>query len=66
MIETFPDIKVKVDELIAEDDLIATREIWSATVKSSGKKIGGWVMHIFKMKDGKVLQEWSKGWEWMN
>lgn len=24
-----------------------------------------WVLHFFKFKNGKVTEEWSKGWEWL-
>jgi predicted ester cyclase len=64
--ETFPDIKVKLEDVISEGDLIATRESWSATDKTSGKKLTGWVLHMFKFKSGKVSEEWSKGWEWLS
>lgn len=63
-LETFSDLKVTVEDVIAEGDKVATRETWTGTQKSTGKKGSGSVIHIFWIKDGKVTEEWSKGWEW--
>ena len=64
--DAYPDIKVDVKQIIAEGDFVSTREEWTATEKATGKKRSGWVMHIFKIKDGVIAEEWSKGWEWLS
>jgi predicted SnoaL-like aldol condensation-catalyzing enzyme len=66
LIESYPDIRVKIEEIIAEGDVVATRESWNATDKTSGIKKSGWVIHFFKIKDKVITDEWSKGWEWLH
>lgn len=66
LFENYPDIQVKIEEIIAEGDFVVTRDAWSATEKSTGKKKSGWVMHMIKIKGGKITEEWSKGWEWLD
>ncbi len=63
-LETFSDLNVTVEDVIAEGDKVTTRETWQGTQKSTEKKDSGTVIHIFWIKDGKVTEEWSKGWEW--
>lgn len=65
MFDAFPDIKVEPQELLADGDFVVTRETWSGTEKNSGTRKTGWTIHIFKLKNGMVQEEWSKGWEWM-
>ena len=64
--EMLPDVRVKVEDIIAEGDLVATRETWTAKKRGSDKTISGSVIHFFKIKNGRVSEEWSKGWEWLN
>jgi ketosteroid isomerase-like protein len=42
-----PDLRVTVEQLIAEGDDVATRERWRATDAPTGQPITGAVMHIF-------------------
>ena len=62
---TFSKIDIKIGDIIAEGDLVATRETWKVIRKSDNKELSGETMHWFKFKDGKVTDEWSKGWEWI-
>lgn len=64
--EGYPDIRANVKQVIAEGDMVSTREEWTATEKATGKKRSGWVMHMFKIKNGIITEEWSKGWEWLS
>lgn len=65
-LETFSDLKVTDIDIIAEGNKVATREIWEGTQKSAGKASSGSVIHIFWIQDGKVTEEWSKGWDWVD
>ena len=65
MFEIWTDLKVTVEDLIAEGDKVATRETWQGTHKPSGKVGKGSVIHIFLIQNGKVSEEWSQGWDWM-
>ena len=64
--ETFSDLKVTVEDVIAEGNKVATRETWKGTKKSNGKVGSGTVLHIFWIQEGKVTEEWSTGWDWID
>ncbi|HEX7847153.1 MAG TPA: ester cyclase [Chitinophagaceae bacterium] len=64
-LSTFSHIEATIEEIIAERDIVATREHWTVTRKSDNKVLSGVVMHWFRIDNGKVTDEWSKGWEWM-
>jgi len=34
-------------------------------VASDKKALNGETIHFFKIKDGLITDEWSKGWEWL-
>jgi ketosteroid isomerase-like protein len=63
--ETIDDLEVTVEDIIAEDDRIVTRETWKGTHKPSGKTVTGSVIHIFRTHEGKITGEWSRGWDWL-
>lgn len=63
--EIFDNLKITVEDVIAEDDKVVTREIWRGTHKPSGKTAEGTVIHIFRIRDGKIADEWSRGWDWL-
>jgi len=58
-------LDVTMQDIIAEEDLVATRETWKVTVASDKKALNGETIHFFKIKDGLITDEWSKGWEWL-
>ena len=51
--------------MIAEGDIVATRETWKVTMASNNKTLTGETMHFFRIKDGLITDEWSKGWEFL-
>ncbi len=61
----FSQLEVKQEEMIAEGDMVATRETWKVTLASTNKILAGETMHWFHIKDGLITDEWSKGWEWL-
>jgi len=61
----FSKVEIKQEDLIADGDLVATRETWKVIRKSDNKELTGETMHWFLIKDGKITDEWSKGWEWI-
>jgi predicted ester cyclase len=63
--DMFDDLNITVEDILAEKDKVATREIWRAIHKSSGKKVSGTVVHIFRLREGKITDEWSRGWDWL-
>ena len=64
-LDMFSVLEVTMQDIIAEGDLVATRETWKVTVASDKKALNGETMHIFKIQDGLITDEWSKGWEWL-
>lgn len=63
--EIFDELEIAVKDVIAEGDKVVTREAWRATQKSSGKTAEGSVIHIFRIHKGKITDEWSRGWDWI-
>lgn len=63
--EIFDNLKITVEDIIAEDDKVVTREVWRGTHKPSGKMAQGTVIHIFRIREGRIADEWSRGWDWL-
>ena len=61
----FPDLHVTVDNMIAAGDMIATKDSWKGTHAASKKAVTGETMHVFRIVNGKITDEWSNGWEWL-
>jgi len=64
-LEIFENLEITVEEVIAEGDKVVTRESWKGTHKPSGKLAEGSIIHIFRIRDGKITDEWSRGWDWL-
>ncbi len=64
-LSTFSKIDLQFDEMIAVGDLVATRETWKVIRRSDNKELTGETMHWFRIKEDKITEEWSKGWEWL-
>jgi predicted SnoaL-like aldol condensation-catalyzing enzyme len=60
-----PDVEVTVDASIAEGDLVATRETWRGTDPTTGREVEGKTLHFWRLEEGKIIEEWSAGWEWL-
>lgn len=65
--KALPDMRVKVDQILAEHDLVAVHWIMSGTntqagmgFPASGKKITTDGMTIFRFSAGKISEEWSE------
>jgi steroid delta-isomerase-like uncharacterized protein len=63
----FPDLKMQVDKVIAEGDLVAV--LWSGTgtntgegngLPATGKKLTGRGITIWRIEGGKIREEWSE------
>ncbi|MHC1755206.1 MAG: ester cyclase [Methanosarcina sp.] len=62
--ETIKDLEITVEDIIAEDDKVVTRETWRGIHGPSGKTAAGSIIHIFRIREGKITDEWSRGWDW--
>lgn len=63
-IGSFSQIEIDVEEILADGNMIATREKWKVIRAADNKSLNGVVMHFFRIKDGLITDEWSRGWEW--
>jgi predicted ester cyclase len=65
ILASFPDLHVTIETLVAEGDQVATRETWRGTHAPTGRHATGTVMHFFRITGGKIVDEWSEGWGWL-
>jgi steroid delta-isomerase-like uncharacterized protein len=62
----FPDLRMEVREMLADDDLVAVRVIATGThegefmgMSSSGRRIEVQIFDIFRIRDGQVTEHWG-------
>ena len=63
--EMFPDVAANVEMALAEDDLVATVAVWRGTHPPAGTHVVGRTMHVFRIANGQIVEEWSTGWDWL-
>lgn len=66
--EAIPDLHVTVEEVISAGDRIITRETWRGThqqelagISPSNKAFVATRIHIFRVENGQVVEEWTAG-----
>ena len=64
----FPNMQVTIDDLIAEGDKVVVGTTWRGThrgnyegIASTGKQVIRTLIHIFRLEDGKIVEEWNEG-----
>ena len=72
MEEAFPNGEVTIEEMIAEDDLVAFRARWRAThggefmgIEPSGETTEHTGMAMHRVKNGKITETWAN-WDWLS
>jgi predicted ester cyclase len=62
----FPDIRVTVDDQVAEDDKVSTRRTWQAThqgpyrgIAATGKRVRWTQISIVRFAEGRVVEDWA-------
>jgi steroid delta-isomerase-like uncharacterized protein len=64
--EAFPDVRIQIDDLVAEGDRVAFR--WTATASHHGNSLGFAATHrtvrfqgmgIVRVRDGKLVEGWN-------
>ena len=63
--DIFDTVEITVEDVIAEGEKVVTREAWRGAIKPSGKIAEGSIIHIFRIHDGRITDEWSRGWDWL-
>ncbi len=67
MLRAFPDLRVRIEDMIAEGDLVVTRklmrgthrgELWGST--PTGKEVQLEVIDIFRVADGRLKEHWTQ------
>ena len=63
----FPDLKVTIDDIIAEDDKVVLRGTWSGTHKGefmgiapTGKSVSFGVIDTVRIAGGKLVEHWGQ------
>jgi predicted ester cyclase len=64
----FPDIRVTIDDLIAEADRVVVRSTWYGThlgvyegFVPTGKQVTRTLIQMFRVANGKIVEEWNEG-----
>jgi predicted ester cyclase len=64
----FPDVRVVIDDIIAEDDRVVVRTSWRGThlgdyegMALTGKVAIRTMIQIFRIADGLIVEEWNEG-----
>lgn len=65
-VRAFPDIRIDVEDMVAEDDLVSTRLTVTAThsgpymdVRPTGRRVSCALMGQLRIRDGKVVEHWG-------
>ena len=56
--ESFPDLRVTIENMVAEGDMVATRYTASGTHPPNGKRATWPNMVCSRLAEGKVVEEW--------
>jgi predicted ester cyclase len=58
-LKRFPDLHVHIDDMIAEDDKVVVRNLWTATDSHNGKKLEFRGIVIWRIEDRKIVERWA-------
>jgi predicted ester cyclase len=57
--QRWPDLHVTVQDILAEGDKVMVRNLWTATEKSSGKKIQFSGFVLWRFANRKIVERWA-------
>jgi predicted SnoaL-like aldol condensation-catalyzing enzyme len=60
---TWPEVWVDIAAIMAEDDLVAALVSWHGIPPSPGTDGVGQTLHLFRLAQGEIIAQWSRGWE---
>jgi len=59
MYRSMPDLRVTVEDMVAEDDKVICRNIWRWTDTASGKKMQFHGFVLWRFEGGKIAERWA-------
>jgi hypothetical protein len=59
MYELMPDLRVTVEETVAQNDKIVCRNVWRWTDRSTGKPMEFHGFVLWRFEDGKIAERWA-------
>ncbi|MCY4426576.1 MAG: ester cyclase [Halieaceae bacterium] len=67
LFEVFPDMHWDIRQIIAEDDMVMVRTVWTGThtgpefmgVPTSGRRVTAANFDLYRMKDGMFVEHWD-------
>jgi predicted ester cyclase len=57
--EQFPDVRVRIESMVAEDDLVAVRLTFSGTDAATGERATWPEMVFTRFADGRAVESWE-------
>jgi predicted ester cyclase len=57
-LKRFPDLHVQIDDMIAEDDKVVVRNLWTAT-DNNGRKLEFRGIVIWRIENRKIVERWA-------
>jgi predicted SnoaL-like aldol condensation-catalyzing enzyme len=61
--QRIPGVEAVIEALMAEGDLVAARVRWFAPGPPNGIHLLGETLHVVRVVDGQVVQQWHAGWD---
>ena len=66
LLSAFPDTQLTIEEIIAEGEKVVTRSTWTGThqgefmgITATGKQVSTTAINIYRIENGKLVEEWS-------
>ena len=58
-LKRYPDLHVKIEDMIAEDDKVVVRNHWTATDTQNGKRLEFRGIVIWRIANRKIVERWA-------
>ena len=58
-LQRYPDLHVKIEDMVAEDDKVAVRNHWTATDAQNGKRLEFRGIVIWRIANRKIVERWA-------
>jgi len=55
----YPDLQIKIEDIIAEGDKVVCRNTWKGTDHNTGKKIEFHGFVLWRFRDAKIAERWA-------